>query len=314
MIPAHWLGGQAANTFFMEITFPISGVHTYLWLPPLVAFCVSFFTSMVGLSGAFLLLPFQMSVMAYVSPSVSGTNLIFNIVAAPGGILGFLREKRMVWPVAWVIVAGCVPGIFIGGLIRLNWLPDSKHFKIFVGLVLLYVGIRLALDIRRDIIKSNGKIAAPGKQAFVIQTVSFSWRKLSYRFQNQDYACSVPSLFGISLLVGAMGGVYGIGGGAIIAPFLVAIYGLPVYTIAGATLVGTFATSVAGAGFYQIAAPYYAGMQVRPDWMLGILFGLGGCCGTYLGSRSQRFVSSRWLKLLLALLIFFVSADYLVFQ
>ena len=112
--------------------------------------------------------------------------------------------------------------------------------------------------------------------------------------------------------MGVLGGVYGIGGGAIIAPFLVAIYNLPVYTIAGATLIGTFATSVAGAGFYQFAAPFFAGMQVQPDWMLGILFGLGGCCGTYVGARTQRYVSSRWLKLLLALLILFVSANYLM--
>jgi uncharacterized protein len=295
----------------MEITFPISGVHTYIWLPPLVAFCVSFFTSMVGISGAFLLLPFQMSVLGFVSPAVSGTNLIFNIVAAPGGIFGFLREKRMLWPLAWIIVAGSVPGIFIGGLIRLHWLPDPKHFKVFVGLMLLYVGTRLALDFRRDLIKAN---APRNLQAFAVEEVNVSWRRLAYRFQNEHFRCSLPSILGLSLLVGVLGGMYGIGGGAIIAPFLVAIYGLPVYTIAGATLIGTFATSVAGAGFYQVVAPLFSGIQVRPDWMLGILFGLGGCCGTYLGSRSQRYVSSRWLKLLLAILILFISVDYLVFR
>ena len=207
------------------------------------------------------MLPFQMSVLGFVSPAVSGTNLIFNIVAAPGGILGFLREKRMVWPVAWIIVAGSVPGIVIGGLIRLYWLPDPEHFKIFVGLVLLYVGIRLALDIRRDLIKANGRMAAK-QPVLAVESVSCSWRRLTYRFQGRDFSCSLPSVFGLSLLVGVLGGVYGIGGGAIIAPFLVAIYRLPVYTIAGATLIGTFATSAAGAGFYQLAAPFYAGMQV----------------------------------------------------
>ena len=245
----------------MDITFPISGVHTTLWLPPLVAFCVSFFTSMVGISGAFLLLPFQMSVLGFVSPAVSGTNLIFNIVAAPGGIFGFLREKRMIWPVAWIIVGGSVPGIVIGGLIRLRYLPDPKHFKIFVGFVLLSIGIRLALDIRRNVIKANGQIASIKQPVQGVEAVRFSWRTLTYRFQSQNYSCSLPSIYGLSLLVGVLGGVYGIGGGAIIAPFLVAIYNLPVYTIAGATLIGTFATSVAGAGFYQFAAPFFPGMR-----------------------------------------------------
>ena len=66
--------------------FAVSGITVSFWLPPLVAFSLSFFTSMLGISGAFLLLPFQMSVLGYVSPSVSATNLVFNLVAIPGGV------------------------------------------------------------------------------------------------------------------------------------------------------------------------------------------------------------------------------------
>jgi uncharacterized membrane protein YfcA len=43
----------------------------------LVAFFISFFTSMAGVSGAFLLLPFQMSVLGLATPAVSATNLVF---------------------------------------------------------------------------------------------------------------------------------------------------------------------------------------------------------------------------------------------
>lgn len=60
------------------MTFPISGVTTNLLFPPLIAMIISFFTSMGGISGAFLLLPFQMSVLNYTAPSVSGTNHVFN--------------------------------------------------------------------------------------------------------------------------------------------------------------------------------------------------------------------------------------------
>jgi len=64
---------------FLYWHFPVSGVHTWLWLPPLVAFVLSLFCSMVGISGAFLLMPFQMSVLGYVHPSASATNLVFNL-------------------------------------------------------------------------------------------------------------------------------------------------------------------------------------------------------------------------------------------
>ena len=54
--------------------FAVSGVKTWVFLPPMVAFAVSFFTSMGGVSGAFLLLPFQVSVLGFTSPAVSPTN------------------------------------------------------------------------------------------------------------------------------------------------------------------------------------------------------------------------------------------------
>ena len=62
---------------------------------------------------------------------------------------------------------------------------------------------------------------------------------------------------------------------------------LPVYTVAGAALMGTFVTSVAGVVFYQAMALFYPGMSIAPDWPLGILFGVGGMAGMFLGARSS---------------------------
>jgi len=78
--------------------FPVSGVDVNPLVPPLVALVVSTFTSMGGVSGAFLLLPFQVSVLNFTSPAVSPTNLVFNIVAIPSGVCHYIREGRMNWP------------------------------------------------------------------------------------------------------------------------------------------------------------------------------------------------------------------------
>ncbi len=131
----------------MWVTFPVSGVETSLWLPPLVAFAISFVTSMAGVSGAFLLLPFQMSVLGFTSPAVSPTNLIFNIVAIPSGVIRYVREGRMLWPLVWIVVAGTVPGVIVGGFIRIAYLPDPRTFKAFVGCVLLYIGLRIVIEL-----------------------------------------------------------------------------------------------------------------------------------------------------------------------
>jgi uncharacterized membrane protein YfcA len=128
--------------------FEVSGLTVPIWLPPLVAFAISFFTSMVGVSGAFPLQPFQMSVLGYVSPSVSATNLVFNLVAIPSGVWRYAREGRMDWPLARIIALGTLPGLLAGWWIRVHWLPDPEAFRFFVGLVLAWLAIRLLSGFR----------------------------------------------------------------------------------------------------------------------------------------------------------------------
>ena len=117
--------------------FETAGIEVSPWIPPLVALVVSFFTSMGGVSGAFLLLPFQMSALNFTSPSVSATNFVFNIVAIPSGVYRYLREGRMAWPLTSVVIIGTLPGVFIGYYLRVLYLPDPRTFKLFVGCVLL---------------------------------------------------------------------------------------------------------------------------------------------------------------------------------
>jgi uncharacterized membrane protein YfcA len=213
----------------------------------------------------------------------------------------------MLWPLTAVVVAGTLPGVVAGGFVRLHLLPDPEPFKVFVGCVLLYIGMRLALDVWR----SRREVAGP-RGRLNVRTTAFTWQRLAYTYQGQEYGCSVPALFTLALVVGLIGGVYGIGGGSIVAPFFVAILGLPVHTVAGAALAGTFITSVAGVLFYQLVAPLVASenLAVTPDWALGALFGLGGVLGMYAGARLQRYVPAKWLKLLLVLVLLWVAARY----
>jgi len=300
----------------MDIFFPVSGVETPLWLPPLVAAVISFFTSMGGVSGAILILPFQMSVLGFNSPAVSPTNMVFNVVGIPIGVYRYIREGRMLWPLTMIVVAGTVPGIIAGGFIRLVYLPDPKPFKVFVGIVLLYIGIRMFYDFLKNLRQKNAPQDNPRTTGDLgtAKTLDFSLRKYTFEFQGNVYTCRTEIIFTLSLLIGVVGGVYGIGGGAIIAPFFIAIFGLPVYAVAGATLMGTFISSVVGVIFYEFIAPIYetTEMAVSPDWALGALFGLGGMIGMYFGARTQRFVPAKWLKLMLGVLLLFVAVRYIV--
>ena len=318
---------------FLQVTFGISGVTTNVLLPPLISLIISFFTSMGGISGAFLLLPFQMSALGYTAPSVSGTNHVFNMVAIPSGVYRYIKEGRMAWPLTWVVIAGTLPGVFIGYYLRVTYLPDPRTFKLFVGCVLLYIGVRLfkelldgnksrsagakaleekfrarAAEMRKA---RHSKLAAGIPADAVVRTISVSMKKVEYEFWGERFSFNTLGMFSLAFIVGIIGGAYGIGGGAIIAPFCVAFFHLPIYTIAGATLMGTFITSVAGALFFSVL-PATNGISPMPDWPLGILFGVGGFIGMYLGAKTQKYVPQKFIKVFVGAAIMFLAIKYIV--
>jgi hypothetical protein len=293
------------------IEFPISGVETYWWLPLLVAFGISLITSSAGISGAFLLLPFQISFLGFTTPAVTPTNLLFNSLAIPSGVYRFYREKRMVWPLVWTIITGAIPGLVLGVFIRVRYLPDPKVFKFFVGLILLVLALRILADILRRDSKDQGK--SINKQDWVVKIREFSHRRIIYYFQKNRYQLPTVLVFSLSAVVGTVGGIYGIGGGAILAPILVIVFSLPIHTIAGAALCSTFINSLIGVLFYLFLAPVFVGGQtVTPDWHLGILLGIGGSAGIYLGARIQKHLPARLIKLILGIIMVIVSGKYIM--
>lgn len=297
--------------------FSVSGITVDPWIPPLVAFVISFFTSMGGISGAFLLLPFQMSVLGYTNPSVSSTNQLYNIVAIPSGVYRYCKEGRMVWPLTWAVVIGTLPGVLIGAFVRVTELRDPRNFKLFAAAVILYIAGKLLKDLlkQQKSAKNNSPSAQQpvgGNPSDTVTITERTMRRIAYTFQGETYGISVTGVFTLSFIVGIIGGIYGIGGGAIIAPFLVTFFGLPVYTVAGAALMGTFVTSVAGVAFYTAIAPLYPELSVAPDWILGILFGLGGMAGMYMGARCQKFVPAKVIKWMLVLIMSFTAIKYIV--
>jgi uncharacterized membrane protein YfcA len=314
--------------------FPVSGVETWVFLPPLVAFIVSSFTSLAGVSGAILLLPFQMSILGFTSPAVSSTNFVFNIVAIPSGVYRYFREGRMAWPLTWVVIAGTLPGVFIGYYLRVIYLPDPTTFKLFVGLVLLSIGVRLLFELTGRSQARRAKLSELDKKFSertqhiseqlrsraaaglppnaVVKTITFNLKIVEYEFWDERFRFSVPAMFLLSFVVGIIGGTYGIGGGAIIAPICVAVFNLPVYTVAGAALLSTFLTSIGGVFFYTFL-PSTGGVSTSPDWALGFLFGIGGFAGMYFGARLQKYIPAVFIKLILGIMITSLALRY-IFQ
>jgi uncharacterized protein len=245
------------------------------------AFVVATVTAPAGISGAVLLLPFQVSVLGTPSPSVTPTNLLYNVVATPGGLYRFWRQRQTGGSLAVVLIAGTLPGVVAGSVIRVELLPGSGVFDLVVAAVLLPLGAWLAVTRphRRD--------------------------DLAPRVRDVPVAVLVA----LAAVVGCVGGIYGIGGGSILSPVLMGTGRRP-YDVAPAALASTFVTSVAGVITFLVLSLQDHG-SVAPDWPVGIALGVGGLAGAYVGARIQSRLPEVLIRRLVGVLVVAIGARYL---
>lgn len=277
-----------------------------LLLTFLTAFTIAFFASPAGVSGAFLLLPFQVSVLGITDPSVNATNFLYNVIAIPSGVYRYWKEERMLWILALIMIVGYLPGIYVGSLVRTQFLLDTKTFKLFIGVVLMFLGLNLARSIRAKYVREMDKKVKTfkGVKGFVtLKKVTL--KRVSFDFWEKEYSFNPLGILAISLAIGIVGGAYGVGGGALAAPLLLSLFKLPVYAIAGANLLGTFTSSVFG-------ILSYASLGYLPRFDIGLALGFGGLSGMYCGARTQKYLPERLIRLCLTILVFLLSFRYII--
>jgi hypothetical protein len=244
------------------------------------AFVIAVLATPAGVSGAVLLLPFQVGVLGTPSPAVTPTNLLYNVIATPGALYRYWRQGQTGGRLALALIAGTLPGVIAGSVIRVELLPGPAVFDLVIAAVLLPLGAWLAVT--HPASDRSGR-PVPGFPA--------------------------PVLVGLAAAVGCVGGIYGIGGGSILAPILIGS-GRPASQVAPAALASTFVTSVAGVVTFTILAVHQHG-TVAPDWPTGLALGLGGVAGGYTGARIQARLPSTVIRRVLAVLVLAIGARYL---
>ena len=205
-------------------------------------FLIALVTTPAGVSGAVLLLPVQLCVLRVPSPAVTPTNLIFNVVAVPGGLLRFWHERRLFNSLSVLLIAGALPGVIAGAIIRVEYLSGGRAFMFIAAGVLLPLGLWLLLGSQR----MTPNCPEPGRRGRGLISL-------------------------LALAVGVAGGIYGIGGGSLLAPVLIAC-GFSAYEVAPATLLATFLTSIAGIATFEVLQLTRGG-SVAPEWIFGPLDG-----------------------------------------
>jgi uncharacterized membrane protein YfcA len=234
-----------------------------------------------GISGAVLLLPFQVSVLGTPSPAVTPTNLLYNVIATPAALYRYRRQHQAGGRLAVLLTAGTLPGVIAGSVIRVVLLPGPRIFALVVAAVLLPLGIWLAAT-------------RPGRRADTPRPA----RQIP-----------APALIILACAVGCAGGIYGIGGGSILAPVLIGS-GRPATEVAPAALTSTFVTSIAGVATFTILSLSRHG-PVAPDWPTGLALGAGGLVGAYTGARLQARLPDTLIRRTVGILVIAIAARYL---
>jgi uncharacterized membrane protein YfcA len=111
-----------------------------------------------------------------------------------------------------------------------------------------------------------------------------------------------PKVLGYSLGTGIFSGFFGIGGGFLVVPGLVASIGMPMLNAIGSLLVAVTAFGLTTAFNYALSG--------LVDWPLTCVFIIGGLCGGLIGTRIAKRLSGTTgtLSVVFAGMIFVVAA------
>ena len=241
----------------------------------LIGLTVAAATTPAGVSGAVLLLPIQVSVLDVPSPAVTPTNLLYNVVATPGALWRYWQLGQLRGSLPARLIAGTLPGVVIGAVLRVEILSGPKTFLLVVAAVLAPLGV------------------------FLLWSDGTTHRKIQL---------APTTIVTLAFVVGIVGGIYGIGGGSILAPILFAA-GYAAHDVAPAALASTFVTSIAGVIAFLTLATTHSG-SIAPDWATGIPLGLGGIAGANIGARLHHRLPELWLRRLLGVVVLAIALRY----
>ena len=237
---------------------------------------VGFTLGLVGGGGSILAVPLMVYLVGVASPHVAiGTSALAVAANAASGLAQHARAGTVKWRCGFLYAGSGVVGALAGSTI--GKAIDGQKLLFLFALLMLGVGV-LMLRGRNN----------PGIEGAAC---------------NRHNA---PKVLGYGLGTGGFSGFFGIGGGFLIVPGLIASTKMPILNAVGTSLVAVTA-------FGLTTAMSYA-MSGLVDWTLAAIFIVGGLVGGVAGTRAARKLSSRGtLTMIFAGLIFAVAA-YMLFR
>lgn len=216
---------------------------------------VGFSLGLVGGGGSILATPLLLYVVGVGSAHTAiGTGAVAVAVNALASLASHAAAGNVKWRCASVFAAFGVVGAFAGS--SLGKAMDGERLLFLFALLMLTIGV---VALRR-----RGAVGDP--------TVRLSRE-------------NAPLLAAFGFSAGAASGFFGIGGGFLIVPGIVAATGMPTLYAVGSSLVAVAAFGATTAANYTLSG--------FVDWPLAAIFVAGGAGGAWLGMRASRRLAAR---------------------
>lgn len=232
---------------------------------------VGFTLGLVGGGGSILAVPLMVYLVGVKSPHVAiGTSALAVAVNAALGVFNHARHGTVIWRCGIMYALAGVIGAFLGSSAGKAF--DGQRLLFLFAIVMIIVGV---LMLRR---RRNAGV--------------------------EDATCNrsnAPKVLGYGLSTGAFSGFFGIGGGFLIVPGLVASTDMAMINAVGTSLVAVTAFGLTTAANYA-----FSGLV---DWILAGVFIAGGVLGSLAGTKvAKRLSGPGHLSSIFAALIFLVAA------
>ena len=238
---------------------------------------VGFVLGLVGGGGSILAVPLMVYVVGISSPHVAiGTSAFAVAANAASGLASHARHGHVKWKCALVFAVSGMAGAAAGSTLGKNF--DGQRLLFLFALVMIAVGI---LMLRRRGHAGDAEVKLGRENA--------------------------PKLIAYGFGAGLFSGFFGIGGGFLIVPGLIAATGMPMLNAVGSSLVGVTTFGLTTAGNYALSG--------LVDWPLAFAFIAGGQGGGILGTRAARHLSTKRDSLTVVFaVILFAVAGYMLWR
>lgn len=243
----------------------------WLWFV-LIGLTAGFLSGLFGVGGGILMVPLLVALATFDHRKAAGTSLAAIVPISIAGVVSYAVHGDVAWVVALVLCLGSVVGAQLGSHL-LHRLPKAAVQWAFIVFVLAIVVSMF--------------FVIPSRDAEIHLGVG-----------------PVIGLVVLGLVVGVLSGILGIGGGAVIVPMLILLFGSSDLVAKGTSLAVMIPTALSGT----------LGNALRRNVDIGaaITVGLSACVTTALGALVSRAIDPMLGNILFAALLVFIAVQMAV--